>query len=102
MKMTNTIQPRLELGRLNITNGVSSVIGSSTAMMNFMRESLVRHLQGDWGTLDGHDCAVNEDALQHGGRVLSSYSYGDVKIYVITEKDPMWGPFTTVLLPEEY
>jgi hypothetical protein len=30
-------------------------------------------LTGDWGDLDEHDRLVNESALLHGGRLLSSY-----------------------------
>jgi hypothetical protein len=61
---------------------------------------LSRHANGDWGELDEHYRKANEDALEHGLRVLSSYTLktGE-KIWIITEADRS---VTTILLPEEY
>jgi hypothetical protein len=62
--------------------------------------ALSRHVKGDWGDLDKHDRQANEQALAHGGRLLSVFhSVGGVKFYVITEWDRS---VTTVLLPEDY
>jgi hypothetical protein len=60
---------------------------------------LQRHLSGDWGDLDKHDAAANERALKWGERVLSSYTVGGEKIWIITEADRS---STTVLTPDEY
>lgn len=61
---------------------------------------LIRHLSGDWGELPDEDAQANQDALEHGNRILSSYPLAEgVKIWVITEADRS---FTTFLLPEEY
>jgi hypothetical protein len=61
---------------------------------------LQRHLAGDWGELDEHDCRENELSLEHGWRILSSYRLSDgTKIWIITEADLS---VTTHLLPEEY
>lgn len=62
--------------------------------------ALRRHAAGDWGEVDAHDRAANDDALRTGGRLLSAYrSAGGTTFWVITEADRS---VTTVLLPEDY
>lgn len=61
---------------------------------------LARHMAGDWGEVGKEDQAENEYSLQHGFRILSSYSTaGGEKLWVITEADRS---ATTLLLPDEY
>ncbi len=61
---------------------------------------LQRHASGDWGDLCTEDMQANNDALQYGDRLLSSYVISDsCKVWVITEYDRS---VTTVLLPSEY
>ena len=61
---------------------------------------LARHLSGDWGTVCAEDAASNEEALQCGLRVLSSYEIAPkVTIWLITEADRS---VTTFLRPSEY
>ncbi len=60
---------------------------------------LARHATGDWGELCAFDRRQNEIALRDGYRVLSSYSVGRQRVWVITEADRS---VTTILLPEEY
>ena len=61
---------------------------------------LQRHASGDWGDLCEEDINANNDALQYGDRLLSSYVISDLcKVWVITEWDRS---VTTVLLPCEY
>ena len=60
---------------------------------------LARHHQGDWGELSPEDAEANQQALEQGSRIFSSYRVGDRKIWVITEADRS---ATTVLLPEDY
>ena len=61
---------------------------------------LARHVIGDDGNLDEHDKQANREAIEHGGRILSSYILaGGEKLYVITEDDRT---VTTVLLSDEY
>jgi len=62
--------------------------------------ALARHASGDWGDVDGSDWSANDEALERGGRILSSYRAKDgTKFWIITEGDRS---ATTVLLPEEY
>jgi hypothetical protein len=60
---------------------------------------LARHATGDWGELDDHDRKENEQSLEHGWRIVSSYPVGERRIWIITEADRS---VTTILLPEEY
>ncbi len=60
---------------------------------------LARHQDGDWGEIDEHDRTVNEAALQTGARLLSAYTVGEQRIWLITEAGRTQ---TTILLPEEY
>ncbi len=65
-----------------------------------MAKALGRHFTADWGELCKEDIAANNQALQHGGRVLSSYrNEAGTKFWIITEADRS---ATTILLPHEY
>lgn len=62
--------------------------------------ALRRHSTGDWGEVDDHDRAANDDALRSGERLLSVYrSANGTTFWVITEADRS---VTTVLLPDDY
>lgn len=60
---------------------------------------LARHQSGDWGQVDAEDWKANEEAIEHGWRLLSAYEVGNAKVWIITEADRS---ATTILLPEEY
>jgi hypothetical protein len=65
-----------------------------------MVAALQRHASGDWGDVDAHDRAVNDDAVVHGERLVSAYqSARGISFWVITEADRS---VTTVLLPDDY
>jgi hypothetical protein len=85
------------LGRLLATPGALEALNKANQQPF---EFLARHARGDWGDLDAHDIAENQFSLDHGFRLLSSYttSAGD-KLLIITEADRS---ATTLLLPEEY
>lgn len=86
---------RFLLGQTVITPNALAQLRSAD-----VRQSLHRHQSGDWGDVDEHDRAANEQALDHGERLLSVYhSEGGVKFWVITEADRS---ATTVLMPEDY
>jgi len=52
------------------------------------------------GRCDEHDRKENELSLQHGWRILSSYTMSNgTRFWIITEADRS---VTTFLLPEEY
>jgi hypothetical protein len=61
---------------------------------------VLRHLRGDWGELSPADWALNDGAVEDGGRILSAYrtALGE-RLWVITEADRR---ASTLLLPDEY
>ncbi|MGC4033480.1 MAG: hypothetical protein QM754_17460 [Tepidisphaeraceae bacterium] len=61
---------------------------------------IARHRAGDWGDVCDQDSRANDDALRHGGRIVSAYAVSlGVRVWVITESDR---EATTILLPAEY
>ena len=88
-------QVKVRLGRVLVTRGALDSLSHDELMA-----ALTRHCRGDWGLLDAYDERANDDALRHGGRLLSVYeTAGAVRFWVITEADRS---ATTVLLPDEY
>ena len=109
--------PRFALGRVVATPGALALMHATNSNPFVL---LARHVTGDWGEIDPEDVITNEDALEHGLRVLSVYRLPlqavvekgavpaqpsqeadehDNRIWVITEADRS---VTTLLLPEEY
>jgi len=87
-------------GRLITTAGVMDRAASDEAFARFVRKSLERHSQGDWGDLSAEDKRENEYALGKQLRLLSAYEHNGLpKIWIITEADRS---ATTVLFPDEY
>jgi hypothetical protein len=63
----------LPLGRIVATPGALQVLSKAR---EDLRLFLDRHASGDWGDLDTHDRRENERSLEHGWRILSSYTVG--------------------------
>lgn len=86
---------RVPLGRVCATPGALESIDRES-----LNAALRRHASGDWGELGPEDKTANDDALQHGARILSAHvSLSGTKFWIITEADRS---LTTVLLPSEY
>nr|WP_067285905.1 hypothetical protein [Marinobacterium profundum] len=97
MAQAISYQPRVQLGQVVMTTGISDLIqrGVFDAV-----PFLQRHLNGDWGDLSDDDRHQNDAALKHGERLLSSYQVTPtLKLWIITERDRS---VTTLLLPNEY
>ena len=90
---------KFELGQTVVTRGVAEVLEQDAKFSEFVMVSIRRHATGDWGEMCEEDREANDEALQHGGRLFSSYTKGDWKIWIITEWDRS---YTTVLFPSEY
>ncbi len=82
------------LGQIVITPGALKALSDEE-----VARAIERHAMTDWGDLVEEDEAANERALQHGGRLFSSYSADELVFWVITEADRT---VTTILLPLEY
>ena len=84
-----------ELGNIYATPGAMEAIPN----FEFVT-ALTRHHNGDWGEVCKEDWESNNEALELGFRLLSSYSTLEgVRFWIITEADRS---ATTILLPEEY
>jgi hypothetical protein len=88
---------KFPLGQLVATPGALQAMGKAGQPPIIF---LSRHQCGDWGEVCLADAKMNDQALQEGGRLLSSYRTlkGEV-LWVITEYDRS---LTTILLPQEY
>jgi hypothetical protein len=89
--------PLFVLGRIVSTPGALSLFEKHEDAS--MQRCLLNHQFGDWGELCPEDKESNDNAVKHGGRILSSYIVGDQKVWIITEADRS---VTTILLPSEY
>ena len=88
---------KFPLGRLAATPAALRAMAASGQTPAFF---LAKHLAGDWGEVGAEDRRANDEALLHGGRLLSAYkTLKGVRLWVITEADR---GSTVVLLPEEY
>ena len=91
---TRTIRP-FPLGQLVATPGALDALAKAgQPPLPF----IIRHLRGDWGEICKDDWQQNDEAVEDGDRILSSYrtSLGE-KIWIITESDRS---ATTLLLPD--
>jgi hypothetical protein len=88
---------KFPLGQIVATPGALELLeAAGKEPIEFIRQ----HACGDWGDIDEHDRLVNEHALLHCGRLLSSYIIaGEERLWVISEQDRS---STTLLRPEEY
>ena len=92
-----TMTPKFLLGQLVATHGALAALEEAEESTS---ELIFRHVTGDWGEVCDEDKTLNDNALEHGERLLSSYTTSKgVKIWVITEADRS---STCLLLPEEY
>jgi RNA polymerase subunit RPABC4/transcription elongation factor Spt4 len=66
---------------------------------DFLMHCLERHANQDWGDMCKEDKKTNDDAVKHGGRVLSSYELRGDRLWIITEADRS---VTTLMTPDEY
>lgn len=106
--------PLFELGRAVATPGAIELMALTETSPLVL---ISMHVAGEWGECDADDRQTNDEAVKHGGRVMSVYRLPltdpskskstdpaappveDDRIWVITEADRS---VTTFLLPEEY
>ncbi|MCE7524913.1 hypothetical protein MA04_04238 [Alcanivorax balearicus MACL04] len=97
MALVRLSQPLFPAGDIVMTQGVNDLIQRGEVNPS---PYLQRHLAGDWGDLCDEDRRTNDDALEQGDRLFSSYQVTPaLTIWIITE----WNrSVTTLLLPDEY
>jgi hypothetical protein len=92
------LQPKtwsVPLGELYATRNAADQLPAHVMLL-----AIARHCSGDWGDVCEEDWQLNDEAMEVGNRVLSSYTSPDgVKFWIITEWDRS---VTTVLLPDDY
>jgi hypothetical protein len=87
---------RFPLGQTVATPGALEILETAgTSPLTL----LSRHQSGDWGDVPPEDATENELSVNKGFRILSSYTVGQERLWVITEAD--WS-VTTILRPDEY
>jgi hypothetical protein len=94
--------PLFSLGSVYATPGALTLLAARGMDAQAL---LMRHQTGDWGDLDPHDQAMNQQALASGDRILSRYvAPDDTPLYVITEAvdDAGVRTTTTILRADEY
>ncbi len=96
-------KPLFNLGQVCATPGAIERAG-----WELIASCLIRHRRSDWGVICDDDKALNDEAVEAGDRILSSYRIdpltpdegrGDNTLWIITEADRS---VTTALLPSEY
>ena len=94
-------KPLFQLGQVVAT---PAVIAHLEKHAIFPAALLSRHQHGDWGSVDSEDAVANDQAIQSGARLLSSYLVEYVVIWIITEavSDDGSRASTCLLFPEEY
>ena len=90
------LRQRFSLGQTVATPGALEILAATGLSPLAL---LMRHQRGDWGDVPSEDARENELSVQKGFRVLSSYSVGSERLWVITEADRS---VTTILKAEEY
>lgn len=93
--------PKFELGRLVSTIGVDTKMKADSSFSVFVRISLERYSQCDWGNTCDEDKQTNDAAFRDGERILAVYKHkkSNAEIWIITEWDRS---VTTILFPDEY
>ena len=94
--------PLFDLGQIVATRGVLALFAKHPEVTPL--DLVSRHVSGDFGELCADDVEANRDAIKHGERVLSAFTVGGVKCYVITDAVDDGGrrSATTVLTSDEY
>ena len=100
---------KFELGRVVATKSVSDLMKDDVIFDDFVKLSLKKYTNCDWGDTCKEDCIQNDEAIKNGERIVAKYTneeyivgkYTSKKytIWIITEWDRS---VTTVLFPEEY
>ena len=92
-----TITKSFSLGEIVATRGALAALEKAGQPPLLF---ILQHSRGDWGEVCPEDWQQNDEAVEHGDRLLSAYrtSLGE-RIWIITEHDRS---VTTLLLPDEY
>jgi hypothetical protein len=94
-KLFQPAKAKFALGEVVMTRSVADKVRLSDVLT-----ALHRHRHGDWGDVCPDDSKKNDESVEAGWRILSSYKNNEgVTFWVFTEADRST---TTLLLPDEY
>ena len=112
--ITHIKHDNFETGKILQTKSINTAT-ELTKFNLWIWKIMARHKAQDWGDLTDDDIKSNNEALQTGERILSSYNMpkgmnqelknnglvqnSDTKVWIITERDRA---YTTILFPSEY
>lgn len=85
---------KFELGKTVVTLGVCSKMQEDKEFASFVKRSLERYINCDWGDTCEENKLENEKSLKNGEPILAVYEHGDDAILIITE----WNRSTTTIL----
>ena len=93
--------PLFSMGQIVATPGALALLERHGIQASTL---LSRHAEGDWGEIDAEDCRSNEDAVNNGSRIFSSYTVKGKRLFVITESCDERGTraSTCILKASEY
>ena len=87
--------------RICTTVSVNEFAKDNPRFAIFIKESISKYLNCDWGDLCEEDIKINNKSAVSGERVLAAYNFfdTDITIWICTEWDRS---VTTILFPDEY
>lgn len=89
-----------KMGRLMATNRITRHMDASPKFEEFVRKSINRFINHDWGDISQDDKNLNDSAVKkRDDMILASYEEDDTRIFIKTEWDRS---VTTILFPDEY
>ena len=93
----------MPLGQLVATPGALDLLEQHHVNLFDLFDLLARHASGDWGDVCAEDAYANDQALIHGGRLLSSYTLvpGNLgsRVWLLSAQNRS---ATTAIMPSEY
>lgn len=93
----------IQLGQLVVTAAIAEKYPAP--LSGFIARCVERHRSGDWGDLCLDDQEANDEDVEGGGQLLSSYKDEDgTEVWVVTDPVDEQGMrnVTTILRPEDY
>lgn len=100
--ISSALLTRFQTGRLFATPAALAALAAPLEHNITPLSLLTHHVSGDFGHISHADLQANEHAIEHGGRILSSYQLEPgcaLCAWVITEADRS---STCVLMPDDY
>lgn len=78
------------LGKIVIENSVEEKMKSDPYFRSFVKLSLGRYANKDWGNSSKEDKASNNDSVENGGLIFAQYKYGNKQglvstLYIVTD-----------------